>query len=139
LPIDRSFDGDVAWAAREEANKLVADGLAPTSTKTMGLVDLASTTVGSGFSGMSGAASQVGSSVSAGPSASEASSALTDLVKAVTELQVTVSGVSTRLESVEKKKPAVCFNCGGSDHSLKTCPEPIKDQYKKLHDKLNGK
>ena len=63
-------------------------------------------------------------------SGSAASSAMTDVLRAITEMQTAFSGFTSRLEALEKKK-SNCFNCGQPGHGL-------KEKNKKLHAKLTA-
>ena len=122
LPLTRSFDAELAFSAKEQAAELAKNGRLPSRA----LSDLSDT------------ASMTSSSL--GPSASESGSVaqLSELLRAVNGLQDGMVGLLGRLENLEKNKKgqATCFNCGASNHSLKTCPEPIQAKYKKLYDKL---
>ena len=123
LPMPRSFDSDLAFSAKEQAEALHRAGRLPSKT----------------LSDVSDTASITSSSI--GPSASEAGSGsqMGELLRAVNGLQDGMVGLFGRIEELEKNKkaPTTCFNCGSSGHSLKTCPEPIQAKYKKLYDKLN--
>ena len=121
-------------SAKEQATELRSSGLAPSGARSKTLADLSE-----------GGSTVLGSSVpsSVGPSASEAGGAgFADLMKAVTEIQVSVSGLSTRMDALEtkKKQPGqmTCFNCGKTGHTLVDCKETIQDKYKKLYDKLKA-
>ena len=123
LPLPRSFDAELAFSAKEQAAELAKAGRLP--TKTLGdVTDTSSLLSGS----------------SLGPSASEVGSVtqMGELLRAVNGLQEGMVGLLGRMEDIEKKKGQTsCFNCGSTGHSLRTCPEPIQQKYKKLYDKLN--
>ena len=125
------------WCDKEQAEELRLSGLAPSSkmkaTPYTALADakipaqLGSTLGGSG----------IGLSASEAGGGSVASSQLSDISRAITEMQASLSGMTTRLEQVEKKKQTACFNCGSTDHTLKDCTEEIKARWKKMYDNLH--
>ena len=133
LPLPRAFDAELAFSAKEQAAELYKSGKAPGGGGVTTLSDLKagppSTVAGGSVSGSS-----------IGPSASEvAPSVVAEMTRAMSGMQEGMAGLMSRLDELEKNKkgPTTCFNCGGTGHSLKTCTEPIKSQYKKLYDKLN--
>ena len=132
LPLARSFDAELAFSAKEQAAELYRTGKVSGTAQHLGELHSNS---GSSFGG------SVVSEGSLGPSASDTGTFLQmgELVKAVNGLQEGFAAMVGRLDDLEKKRNqgVTCFNCGASGHSLKTCPEPIQQKYKKLYEKLN--
>ena len=127
-----AFDDGALDDGALEAAELYRTGKVSGTAQHLGEIH---STNGSSFGG------SVVSEGSLGPSASEAGTFLQmgELVKAVNGLQEGLAAMVGRMDDLENKKSqgVTCFNCGATGHSLKSCPEPIQQKYKKLYEKLN--
>ena len=134
LPLVKSFDADLAMAAKDKAEEMRAKGTAP-GAASVALADLAagvkSATLASGAGSVTG--SMVGSSVS-GSASLVASNQIGEVLAAVTSMQSSMMAMNMRLEELELKKTGgpvppglTCFKCGGN-HRIADCPEEKKEK-----------
>ena len=125
LPLAKSFDGDLAMAAKDKAEEMRAKGTAP-GAAAVALADISAGVKTATLSSISGTGSMVGSSVS-GSASTAATNQIGEVLAAVMSLQSSVTSMSSRLEDLESKRSSgvppglTCFKCGGN-HRIADCP-----------------